>query len=59
MAENTRLIAAAPELLAALQAIVNFVGGEVIKNDPNFAYAEIGWEQIEQAIAAIKKATGK
>lgn len=51
---NVRLIAAAPELLASLQALIN----EYEPNRKVFAYNAPRKEMWERAVAAIAKATG-
>lgn len=51
---NARLIAAAPELLEALEELVSKVEGHELQ-----LYPEIGQEIITQARMAIKKAKGE
>lgn len=50
MDERARLIAAAPELLSALEDIIDAIG----THDPDWA-----WEERKNARAAIAKATGE
>ena len=56
---NARLIAAAPDLLEALEALEAQVDNTGRYFDPPDAYAEVPWEFIDQARAAIAKAKGE
>lgn len=51
---NARLIAAAPELLEALQSIAEYWN----RDQNETAMADACWHAIETAMAAITKATG-
>lgn len=48
---NARLIAAAPELLEALEEVMSMLGSELVKDT-------LGYEWHDKARAAIAKATG-
>lgn len=50
--ETARLIAAAPDLLAALQTCIGFI------EDAHILEAQWGWDPIGEANRAISKATG-
>ncbi|MGS6394294.1 hypothetical protein ACVG01_17090 [Pseudomonas aeruginosa] len=54
---NARLIAAAPELLEALQGMIEVYGGQY--NDDCLPKSSTELELIQQARAAIAKATGQ
>lgn len=54
---NARLMAAAPELLEALQGMIEVYGGQY--NDDCLPKSSTELELIQQARAAIAKATGQ
>jgi len=56
--ENGRLIAAAPELLAALKTMTGF-HSENVNNNPEHGYSHYAQQEIEKAWAAVIKAEGK
>ena len=55
---NGRLIAAAPELLAALQGVINILGSAESNASGNPEWDYVG-PRVAAARAAIEKATGK
>jgi hypothetical protein len=57
MAANARLIAAAPELLAACQAIVEYQ--RLAESDETYGLLNAYAKAFEASIAAVAKATGE